>query len=377
MDLPDQLDNKSVEIGIANYLSDSVEHSFIDSTKFDLIHLGKRLPPKAITALAVQHQTGYLPTPNNFSGGADSKSFLLLRNAGFRIVPKIGTIPFDVGSKYKRPRFAKYLGTDQDTTKGDWATGYHLHIDKEAGIEGWWFVFSSLGVAGRTGHDYSNNWLDKTTLHWQGKKSSQVGQPQIDALLSGNYPVLLFSRNDNRDPFTYHGLATPMKVNDVVPVEVDWKVDNAPDHDGEIKDFDGYIDGDIYKPSNVDHREKVMQEIRIRRGQQKFRQSLLKVHSNKCVITGCDIVGLLEAAHIRPYRGVDDNHPSNGLLVRCDIHTLFDLDLLGINPNTRQIHFKDSVRRPPYDSLEGIHLPHSLMLSYQALFYRWQQFVKC
>jgi HNH endonuclease len=33
---------------------------------------------------------------------------------------------------------------------------------------------------------------------------------------------------------------------------------------------------------------------------------------------------ILEAAHISPYRGEEDNHPENGLLLRADLHTLFD-----------------------------------------------------
>lgn len=45
----------------------------------------------------------------------------------------------------------------------------------------------------------------------------------------------------------------------------------------------------------------------------------------------------MEAAHICPYRGEQDNHPANGLLLRADIHTLFDLDLLGINPDGLQV----------------------------------------
>ena len=46
---------------------------------------------------------------------------------------------------------------------------------------------------------------------------------------------------------------------------------------------------------------------------------------------------MLEAAHISPYRGEDDNHVENGLLLRSDIHTLFDLDLLGIDPERLRV----------------------------------------
>jgi len=52
---------------------------------------------------------------------------------------------------------------------------------------------------------------------------------------------------------------------------------------------------------------------------------------------------LLEAAHIVPYRSEEHNHPSNGLLLRADIHTLFDLNLLRIRPNTYRIELAKEV----------------------------------
>src|SRR5271155_3471993 len=43
---------------------------------------------------------------------------------------------------------------------------------------------------------------------------------------------------------------------------------------------------------------------------------------------------LLEAAHISPYRGLQSNHPQNGLLLRADLHSLFDLGMLAVDPLT-------------------------------------------
>jgi len=43
---------------------------------------------------------------------------------------------------------------------------------------------------------------------------------------------------------------------------------------------------------------------------------------------------VLEAAHIKPYRGKTDSHLENGLLLRADLHTLFDLNLIGVEPDT-------------------------------------------
>ena len=84
--------------------------------------------------------------------------------------------------------------------------------------------------------------------------------------------------------------------------------------------------------ADSDRREVVNRQIRARRGQQQFREALLERYRHRCAVTRCEIVAILEAAHINPYRGDNDNHPTNGLLLRADIHTLFDLDLLGVEP---------------------------------------------
>ncbi len=90
--------------------------------------------------------------------------------------------------------------------------------------------------------------------------------------------------------------------------------------------------GQDYVPSKDDRRKLVERQIRERRGQQQFRNALRARYGDRCLVTGCEVLAVLEAAHISPYRGEDDNNPANGLLLRSDIHTLFDLDLLGIEP---------------------------------------------
>jgi hypothetical protein len=280
-----------------------------------------------------------------------------------------------IGSRYSRKRIGDYLGTGEDTTTGDWATGYHLHRDLWAGIDGWWFLFPTVGDSGRTGHDYSNAWISDTQMRWEGKTHSHRGQPQIESLLSGDYPVLLFSRNDNREEFTFHGLATPTRIEQTIPVRVEWRVAPAEITMATLDDDDAEPDTPSYVPKAEDQRKRVLREILARRGQQEFRSALLDAFGHRCAISGCDVVGVLEAAHIRPYRGTNDNHPSNGLLLRSDIHTLFDLNLLGIEPGTLIVRVRESVRRVPYDKLNGMKLSNTPKLSQDALFYRWQQFL--
>src|SRR5262249_37425762 len=64
---------------------------------------------------------------------------------------------------------------------------------------------------------------------------------------------------------------------------------------------------------------------------------------DRCLVTGCEVLAVLEAAHIRTYPGEDDNDPANGLLLRSDIHTWFDLDLLGIEPDELRVELHPSV----------------------------------
>lgn len=375
MSLPDELTRDEILAAITDYLRGDVSHDFIESTKFDLLHDGQRFPPKAITGLAALRHTGELPAPRDFTGGVGSKCFRLLQGAGFRVVPKLGMIPFDVGHTYTRKKIGEYLGTDEDTTKGDWATGYHLHRDDAAGIPGWWFLFPSVGEEARTGHDYHNAWLSETELQWEGKTHAHQGQPQIDSLLSGNAPVLLFSRDSNRDPFTFHGLATPSRIEDTTPVRLVWVVDAQSTVPPALTDAESLPDESDYVPTAGDQRQRVLREIRQRRGQQQFRATLLDAFGSRCVVSGCDVVGVLEAAHIRPYRGEQDNHPNNGLLLRTDLHTLFDLNLLGIEPVSQVIHIHPAARRTPYDQFHGQRLTTPVPLSDVALLSRWQEFL--
>lgn len=97
----------------------------------------------------------------------------------------------------------------------------------------------------------------------------------------------------------------------------------------ESNEGDSPLVGGIY-----DARERILASIVRRRGQPEFRQRLLHAYAGRCAITACETVEVLEAAHIVPYFGPTSNKPSNGLLLRADIHTLFDLGMISIDKNT-------------------------------------------
>jgi hypothetical protein len=71
------------------------------------------------------------------------------------------------------------------------------------------------------------------------------------------------------------------------------------------------------------------------------------------LVTGCELEALLEAAHIAPYRNASHNDLSNGLILRADIHTLFDLYLMRIDPVTLKVTFDEGVCRAEYSAYHG------------------------
>jgi hypothetical protein len=114
-----------------------------------------------------------------------------------------------------------------------------------------------------------------------------------------------------------------------------------------------------FDPTGIkDARTRVLREVVQRRGQRKFRTALLEAYGGRCAITGCPVVPLLEAAHITPYLGPDTNSIKNGILLRTDIHTLWDLGLLAVDPNTGEVWVSPEVDDPAYRVLSGQPLKH-------------------
>lgn len=99
---------------------------------------------------------------------------------------------------------------------------------------------------------------------------------------------------------------------------------NIPIDDSEINNHE---DIDL----SEDRRKSIILSIKARRGQSLFRQKLIEAYTGRCAITGCSVKEVLEAAHILPYKGEHTNILSNGILLRADIHTLFDLGLINID----------------------------------------------
>lgn len=72
-----------------------------------------------------------------------------------------------------------------------------------------------------------------------------------------------------------------------------------------------------------------------RLGQRAFRAMVFGAYGRRCAVTGAKITPALQAAHIRPVRHQGENRLDNGLLLRSDVHTMYDQGYLGVDAQHR------------------------------------------
>ncbi|MFF3257076.1 HNH endonuclease [Actinacidiphila glaucinigra] len=94
--------------------------------------------------------------------------------------------------------------------------------------------------------------------------------------------------------------------------------------------------------------------VRVRKGQPAFRAALLATFGEVCAFTGPMPGSVLEAAHLYSYAVNGKHHPGGGLLLRRDVHRLFDLGQIAIDPDTLTLDVTPKIRTyPEYDKLHG------------------------
>ena len=122
------------------------------------------------------------------------------------------------------------------------------------------------------------------------------------------------------------------------------------------------------------------QLIKPRLGQGGFRIVVMDEYSRRCAITGEKTLPVLEAAHIKPYSENGPHQISNGILMRSDLHTLFDNGYLTL---TKEFHVEISRRIKEefsngreYYALHGkrlVSLPGNTANQPDPIFLEWHQ----
>jgi hypothetical protein len=80
-----------------------------------------------------------------------------------------------------------------------------------------------------------------------------------------------------------------------------------------------------------------LRTVKTRIGQGAFRQSLLDKFGAVCAFTGDNHPAGLEAAHLYSYSAQGIHHSNGGLLLRRDIHSLFDKGLIAFNVDSLKL----------------------------------------
>jgi hypothetical protein len=96
------------------------------------------------------------------------------------------------------------------------------------------------------------------------------------------------------------------------------------------------LDGPAYK----------MTQVKQRLHQRAFRAAVFARHGKKCVVTGCDVEALLEAAHLDGSNWQDGhNTAADGIPLRVDIHRAYDNGLLTLDKHHRIIDLDPTLER--------------------------------
>ncbi|WP_238161608.1 HNH endonuclease signature motif containing protein [Micromonospora endolithica] len=105
------------------------------------------------------------------------------------------------------------------------------------------------------------------------------------------------------------------------------------------------------RPGRDGHRQV---QVRVRVGQREFRRRLLATMGPVCAFTGPGPAAALEAAHLYSYAAVGLHHDDGGLLMRRDLHRLFDQGDIAVDPNTLTINLReDLLPYEGYATLQG------------------------
>ena len=215
----------------------------------------------------------------------------------------------------------------------------------------WLFVTARAG----SGSTPQSQLIDDSILAWTGQPTGRTDQLIITHELRGLELLVFYRESHLQYPdaaFRYLGRFEYQSHSGMRPASFILARSGSMPSMAEVQaDQDARS---AFNPASVrDGREWVLASIVRRRGQSAFRKSLIEAYAGACAITGCRVEPLLEAAHIIPYLGPSTNHTQNGLLLRADIHTLFDLQLLAINPISLAVEMSPDLADSEYAALSG------------------------
>jgi putative restriction endonuclease len=184
------------------------------------------------------------------------------------------------------------------------------------------------------------------------------------------------------------------KRSDWIPVPADWsphivqgKTYNTSSFTGlwlmkQVQERLTQLDYDpfagVVSENGMEGRYGSEQVIQTRLGQGAFRIIVTEAYNRRCAISGERTLPVLDAAHIKPFSQQGPNLPSNGLLLRQDLHTLLDRGYITIT-NDFNIEVSKRIKEDygngrdyyTYHGRKLIELPKQVIEKPSPAFLRW------
>lgn len=132
----------------------------------------------------------------------------------------------------------------------------------------------------------------------------------------------------------------------------------------------------ILEEQDVRYGKSVLTKVRL--GQGAFRVLVTNAYNRKCAISGEKTLPVLEAAHIKPYAESGPHFISNALLLRSDLHKLFDCGYITITPELKvevskriKEEFENGKEYYRFHGTELYNLPNRVMDRPERRFIEW------
>jgi hypothetical protein len=284
--------------------------TFEDSRAFDLIYNGKHYPPKVIAGLAARRLRGRLMFSQEFRGGENTSCFQVLESIGFAPVPKTAgapatdrPIPFRVGDAYRREDVQRLLGLEPERG-GNWATRHHRHDDDT-------FIFATLDEPGTTGHEYDNYW-EGDEFHWETKGTMDQSSPSVRAMVNppNDGRVYIFTRERQRDLFTYEGTGRVALIEGNRPVKIVW-------HFAEETEVQTITSpGEVLAPERFTEGATRLVAVNVYERNPRARRACIAHYGPRCSACGFDFEatygdigrGFIHVHHLKPLCDIDEEY---------------------------------------------------------------------
>ena len=180
-------------------------------------------------------------------------------------------LTFEVGRKYPKSQIREAVGLEPTSKGGPLNTGI-------AEYAGDFLIFTNVGTAGRTGHDYDNRW-EGPLLRWSHRNSSKIHWKSVQKLLTSER-IHVFWRADNKAVYTYAGYAQAVSVFETSPVGVLWAFTDKPAN-VDFSQSPGEVAADEYREGAV---RQVW--VNLYERDRSARQACLEYYGYRCVVCG-------------------------------------------------------------------------------------------